>query len=52
MLPPFAGLPFLAIAGFWPLAVPLAPLPIAMEPLPALSLYTGNPITTGAFPET
>ena len=44
MPPPLAGLPFLAIAGFWPLAAPLPPLPIAM-PLPALSLYTGNPIT-------
>lgn len=52
MLPPLAGLPFLAIAGFWPLAVPFAGLPIAMEPLPVLSLYTGLPLTTGAFPET
>jgi len=44
MPPPFTGLPFFAIAGFGPLAVPLPALPIA--PLPALSLYTGNPITT------
>ena len=42
--PSLAGLPFFAIAAFWPLAAPLPALPIAM-PLPALSLYTGNPIT-------
>ena len=41
-MPPLAGLGFFGMA--FPL--PLPALPIAMEPLPALLLYTGLPITT------
>ena len=41
MPPPLAGFGFFGMACF----LPLPALLIAM-PLPALSLYTGNPITT------
>jgi len=42
MPPPLAGFGFFGMACF----LPLPALPMGMEPLPALSLYTGSAVTT------